>query len=310
MYQKMLVPLDGSELAEVVFTYAKELAGRLGLEAILLHIGTPEEKDFIPMRQAYIERAAETVKQQVQEVQQRQGVKPGVKPAGVRGELTEGYAAEEILRYVEENGIDLILMATHGLTGSKRWTVGHVTDKVLRASKVPVWLVRAGAPDEVPYDKWPKKTLLVPLDGSEMAESVLPHIERLAKQTGPELVEVVLLRICEPPLAPSYYVPEFAGASLNWGEYIQQEVAACKHTAKEYLIGIEQKLKDAGVSVQSEVPAGKAADEIVDYANKSPFNIIVMATHGRSGISRWVYGSVAENVLRDVSCPLFLVRPR
>ena len=65
-------------------------------------------------------------------------------------------------------------MATHGRSGIRRWIMGSVADKVLRASKVPVWLVRAGIPEEIVYVKWPKITVLVPLDGSELAESLLP----------------------------------------------------------------------------------------------------------------------------------------
>ena len=81
--------------------------------------------------------------------------------------------------------------------------------------------------------------------------------------------------------------------------------------AKEYLAGVEKRLKDSNIrSVRSEVLVGRAADEIVDYAKKNPFNIIVMATHGRSGLSRWVYGSVAGNVLQGVSSPVFLVKPQ
>ena len=127
-----------------------------------------------------------------------------------------GYPPDEILRYADENDVDLILMATHGRTGPKRWTMGSVADKILRASKVPVWLVRALIPDETPYDKWPSKTMLVPLDGSELAESVLPHAEALAKQRDTKLLEVVLLRVCEPTVAPSYYAPELSGVPLNW----------------------------------------------------------------------------------------------
>jgi len=186
--------------------------------------------------------------------------------------------------------------------------MGSVADKVLRASKVPVWLVRAGIPDEIPYDQWPKKTILAPLEGSELDESVLPHVETLAKQRGRELVDVVLLRVCEPPATPSYYAPELSGVPLHWGEHVQQETARCKQVAKEYLAGKEKRLKESNISVRSEVLVGKAADQIVDYVNKNPFNVIVMATHGRSGLSRWVYGSVAENILQEVSSPVLLVR--
>ena len=308
MYKRILVPLDGSELAEVVFTSAKELAGRLNLEVILLYVGSPALHEFTPMHQAYIERAAEIIKHQAQEVQQRTGIPPDGKPIEAYGKMTEGYAAEEILRFADENSIDMIMMATHGRSGRKRWVMGNVADKVLRASKVPVWLVRTGVPEEVPYDQWPKRTLLVSLDGSELAEAVLPHAEALTQQRGTEPVDVILLRVCEPPAAPSYYAPELTGVPLNWGEYLDQEVARCKEVAKAYLGGLEKRFKDIGISVQSAVLVGKATDEIVDYANKHPFTLIVMATHGRSGLSRWVYGSVADNVLTGVSSPILLIR--
>ena len=310
MYRRMLVPLDGSELAEVVFTYAKELAGRLDIDVILLYVCGPALREFAPMHRAYIEHAAEIVRRQLQEVQQKTGVPKRAKPVEVRGELAEGYPAEEILRYADENDIDLILVATHGRSGPKRWAMGNVADKVLRASKVPVWLVRSGIPDEIAYDKWPGKTILVPLDGSELAELVLLHVETLAKQRDAELVDVVLLRVCEPPTTPSYYAPELSGVPLNWGDYTQQEIARCRQVAGEYLTGVENQLKEKDINVRSEVLVGRAADEIVDYVNKNPFNLIVMATHGRSGLSRWVYGSVTENVLVGVTSPLFLVRPQ
>ena len=309
MFKRMLVPLDGSELAEVVFTYAKELAGRLDLDIVFLHVCTPEEHAFTAMHRAYIERVAEMVMHQSAEVQQRTGVQSGGKVVEARGELTVGHPAEEILRYADESDIDFILMATHGYSGVRRWAMGSVADKVLQASKVPVWLVRAGVPDETVYDKWPTRMILVPLDGSELAESVLPHVETLVKQRGTELVDVVLLRVCEPLATPSYYDPELSGVPLNWGEYEQQEMARSKRAANEYLTGIEKRLKDSNISARLVVLEGKAADVIVDYAQKNPFNLIVMATHGRSGLSRWVYGSVAENILQGVSSPVFLVRP-
>ncbi len=311
MYKRMLVPLDGSELAEVVLTYAKELAGRLDLEVILLYVGSSDMHEFTPMHRAYIERAADIVRRQSIAVQKRTGIQPGAKPIKVRGEMTEGHPPDEILRYTEENDVDLILMATHGRSGIRRWAMGSVADKVLRASKVPIWLVRAGIPDETPYDKWPRITILVPLDGSELAESVLPHVETLAKQRGTEPVDVVLLRVCEPPVTPYYYVPEaeISAVPFNWADHVQQETIRGKQVAKEYLAGVEKQFKASNISVRSEIRAGKATDEIVDYANKNPFNLIVMATHGRAGLSRWVYGSVAEYVVLGVSSPVLLIRP-
>ena len=213
MYRKMLVPLDGSELAEVVFTYAKELAGRLDLDIILLQVAR-RANDTMPMRQAYIEHAVETIRQQSHDVQQETTGKQAGKPIEVRGEVVVGYAAEEIIRIADENKVDLILMATHGRSGIRRWTMGSVADKILRAASMPVWLVRAGIPNEIVYDQWPRTTILVLLDGSERAEAALPYAETLAKQRGTEQVDVVLLRVCEPLPTSAYYLSE---PGVNYG---------------------------------------------------------------------------------------------
>jgi len=176
-----------------------------------------------------------------------------------------------------------------------------VVDKVLRVSKVPVWLVPAGIPVEIVYDERPRRTILVPLDGSELAEVVLPHVEALAKQRAAEPVDVVLLTVLEfQILSTSYY-----GKRLQ-----EQEELECRKRAEQYLAGVEVRLMKRGLSVKSEVLQGKPADEIVDYVNRNSFNLIVMATHGLSGLARWTYGSVADKVLHGVSSPIFLVRPR
>jgi len=263
---------------------------------------------LLPIHRAYIERAAEILRRQSAEVQEKTRSKSGGKELEVRGELAVGNAAEEILSYADKNDVDLILMATHGRSGVKRWAIGSVADKVLRASKVPVWLVRAGVPEEIVHDKWLRRTMLVPLDGSKLAESVLPHVEVLAKQRGSELVDVVLLRVCEPPIILSDY-PE-AIMELSWEEHVQKEKEWAKEAGERYLAGVEKRLSGAGLKVRSEVPLGRPIDEIIDYANRNPFNLIVLSTHGRTGITRWAYGSVADKVLQRSTSPIFLVRPR
>jgi len=310
MYRRMLVLLDGSELAEVVFPFATELAARLGLEVILLQVYGPLGRDFVPIHRAYVERSAETIRHQVEDLQERLGIQPGAKPVEIRGELADGHYADEILRLADEQDIDLILMASHGRSGIRRWQMGSVADKVLRASKIPVLFIRADVEDAIPYDKWPTRTLLVPLDGSDRAETVLPHVEALARQHAIEPVTVTLIRVCDPPIAPSYYSPELSGVPLNWGEFMEQEMTRCKHAATEYLTGITRRLEDQGVKVESEVLVGKAADEIIDYAGKNPFSILILSTHGRSGLSRLVYGSVAESILLAVSNPILLTKPK
>lgn len=295
MYKRMLVPLDGSELSEVVFPYAKDLAGRLDLGIILLHVHNPEEGEAVPLHQAYIERKVEIMKRQVGEVHKKMGTGQGGKAVQVRGELVAGYPAEEILRYADENDVGFILMATHGRSGIRRWVLGSVAEKILQASKIPVWLVRAGVPAEVVYDKWPRITMLVPLDGSELAEAVLPHVKTLAKQQGIEQMDVVLFGVAEPSVGSVYYIPN---------------VPTTLEEMKEYLAKIEKRLKDAGLTVKSEARRGNPAEQIIEYAGENPFNLIVMSTHGRSGLGRWVFGSVADKVLHGASSPVFLVRPQ
>jgi len=301
MYKKMLVPLDGSDLAEVALVYAREVASRLRLAVVLLHVYSSAETELVPARQAYINSKVDTIRREL-EVETEAGIEPVSEDVTVRGELAEGYPAEEILRYAEENSIDFILMSTHGRTGIKLWTMGSVADKILRASKVPIWLIRAGVPPEIISDKLQTRRMLVLLDGSELAESVLPHVETLAKQRGTDLIDIVLLQVCEPtPLAVYYY----STVPIDWQDYI----ARCKREDEQYLAKIEKRLKDAGLKVRYDLLMGKPADAIIDYVSENPVNLIVMSTHGRSGLSRWVYGSVAEKVLHGTSTPIFLVRP-
>jgi len=308
-YQKMLVVLDGSQLAEVVFPFAKELSGRLNMDAILLHVYAAAGREFAPMYKAYIDRSAEAIQAQARQVQDSLGPQKGARPVEVHGELTMGYHADEILRFAEEKAIDLILMASHGRSGSGRWSIGGVADKILRASKVPVLLVHAEAEKIALYDRWPTRTLLVPLSGSDVSAIVIPHAEAIAAQKG-ITVNVVLMEVIEPPVAPSYYSPELTGIPLNWGQFVDQEMARSKKAAQEYLAETEKRFKDKGIPVTSMVLTGKPAEEIVAYANKNPYTVIVMATHGRTGLSRLVYGSVAESVLFGVTNPIVLVRPQ
>ena len=306
LYKKMLVPLDGSELAEVVLPYAGELAGRLNLDAIVLHVCVPEEREFLPLHRAYVQQTANIVRGQANEARLesckgKARLQPGGRLDGTRGELAVGHPAEEILRYADENDIDFILMATHGRSGIRRWAMGSVADKVLRAAKVPVWLVRAGVPEDIVHDQRLSRTMVVPLDGSELAESVFPHVEALAMQRGAGLVNIVLLSVCEPTILPWYYPETWP---LNWRDHVDR----CKQANERYLSRVEERFRNAGFNVRSEVLTGKPADQIIDYINKGSFTLIVMATHGRTGSRRWIYGSVADKLLHGVTIPVFLVR--
>jgi nucleotide-binding universal stress UspA family protein len=309
MYKKMLVVLDGSELAEIVFPYAKELAGRLDIDVILLHVYSQAMRSSMPMYKAYIESTAKNIGMQAQQIQQSLSTSKSAKPVEVRGELVMGYHADEILRFAEENAVNLIMMASHGRSGAQRWSIGSVADKILRAARVPVWLVHAYAEKAVPYDQWHSRTLLVPLSGSDVSAIVIPHAIALAKQKGASM-DVVLMQVVEPPITPSYYSPELTGMPLNWGQFVEQEIARSKKATQEYLTDVEKQFREVGINVSSLVLTGKPAEEIVAYAGKNPFTVVIMATHGRTGLSRLVYGSVAQSVLYGITNPMVLIGPQ
>jgi nucleotide-binding universal stress UspA family protein len=184
MQKKMLVPLDGSEISEILFAYARELAGRLNLDIFLLHVCKLEEYELHPMHRRYVEHAADRIRQHSEAVRSHTSESHEKRQIDVRGVLAVGPPAEEILRCVDDNNIDFVMMATHGHSAIKRWSMGSVAAKVLRASRVPVWLIRAGIPYEVIHDRYPRVTVLVPLDGSEMAEVVRNTCRAAWNRTG------------------------------------------------------------------------------------------------------------------------------
>lgn len=144
------------------------------------------------------------------------------------------------------------------------------------------------------------KKILIPLDGSELAESALEHGLKLAEKFGSE---VYLLQVVMPvvgTLAP--YELEY-----QFSESLRQQVV---NQANEYLGQVAKKYEAGlGGKLHWKVIEGVVVDNILDYADFQGIDLIVMATHGRSGIGRWVFGSVAERVLRGSKCPIFLIRP-
>ena len=306
MYKKMLVALDGSELAETVLVYTEELMRWLPVDVTLLHVCSPREKELLSIHQAYLDKRVETLKGYSDGMYKLSG-EAGIGIAlKVQKEIVMGHPAEKILQYAEENDIDLILMATHGRSGVKRWAIGSVADKVLRASDVPVWIIRPGIVESSIDEELMMRNIIVPLDGSELAESVIPHVEALVNQRGAEFVDVTLLGVCNIPIIPEcygFYIP------LMWDE----QVKAYGGITKQYLAKIEKRLTDIGLRASSHVlvPTNvedNPAESIINYTVINPCDLIMMSTHGHSGIKRWAFGSVADRVLRGASAPIFLIR--
>jgi len=147
--------------------------------------------------------------------------------------------------------------------------------------------------------------IVVPLDGSKVGEAALPYVEDLVSKLSPEVkVEVILLQV----LAPES-IPTVTGRTPEATPYTVQELAKTEEKAMDYLNEIGEALRSKGVAVTVKVAVGDAAEEIVKLAEEIGANLIAMSTHGRSGLSRWAFGSVTDKVLRrEGRIPIIMVR--
>ena len=142
--------------------------------------------------------------------------------------------------------------------------------------------------------------IMVPLDGSELAECVLPHVEAFISQC--QIRTIVFVRIIEP------MTPAVAGEYAINLEELENRESVRKSAAEEYLKEVMGRLKAGETNLESEVLVGRVADRLADYAENNDVDLILMATHGRSGVSRWVRGSVADRTLRSASMPVLMIR--
>jgi nucleotide-binding universal stress UspA family protein len=204
-------------------------------------------------------------------------------------------AARAIVDAAQRQAADLVVMSTHGRGGLGRWVYGSVADRVLRRMAVPVLLVPALA--EPPRTTDGPLRILVPLDGSPLAEEVLGQVRALAVTRGAELL---LLRVVEPP------VPlEVDGE--GYVSLVQRDADLAE--AQRYLESVAGRLRAGGVVATTRALVEEAVPTIVATAADYRADLIAMATHGRSGLARVVLGSVAAGVLHRANTPLLLVRP-
>lgn len=296
MYEKILVPLDGSEIAEVALPYAEELAGRLGSEITLISVSHSAEEQDQQMFQSYIQKTVESMRERAERYFER----PSERAIEVNSAILVGNPAEKIVDYADSGDIDLIVMATHGRSGISRWALGSVADKVLRATERPVVLVRAQNAHPYMHKKDILSKMLVPLDGSKEGEAVIPYIEELVSKLGGEIIFFQVLAL-------AYHV-HISGDAAVQVPYTEKEMEPLKMSAQSYLKKMGSKLKERGIPTKYEVKVGAAGYEIIKLADEINADLVAMSTHGRSGIGRLVFGSITERVVRSGNTPVLLVR--
>lgn len=299
MIRRTLIPLDGSELAEQVIPHLlrfiaperTELLVMTALPSPHLHLLDQTLRSFAP-EQIAIMKAGETT-ERVQAVAQQ------LNEMGFRvaSQFLSGAPAENILRLAEEGYADLIAMSTHGRRGIELALLGSVADEVVRKARPPVFLVPAQA--VVKLDPLPRNILL-PLDGSPLAETAIPVACHFAQVTG---AVIHLIRVVE----PHDDVKELTAKQISSESDYEEEHPIIRQ-ASCYLQRIQLRLQLAGTVSHYHIMQGEPADTIARVAHAENADLIVMSTHGRAGMERMVHGSVAGQVLSNTTCPVLLMR--
>lgn len=296
MLRRILVPLDGSTFAEAALPPALSLSRRSGASLELTTVHEP-----IPTF-AYDEwetSAREWSESYLADVRDRVHGRTG---NGVETTVRSGRVAEELRERARETAADLVVMATHGRGALTRAWLGSVADTFVRHAPCPVLLVR---PDEngqpEPEEDWAPATVLVPLDGSELGESILERMVEVATLYDADLV---LLRVVAYPMElASPYLPHTV--QMN-----QDMVDEARNAARDYLDRVAGPIRDQGLAVEVEVSVdAQAGNGILDAARERDVDLIAMSTRGRGGVARAVLGSTADKVIRGARRPTLVYRP-
>lgn len=297
MYNKIVVPLDGSNVAETVLPYVREFADSLKAQIELLGVIEPVLAgihDYVYSKH-HISVEDLLLKQTEDYLKKASAYFSGT-PGTVTTKIVKGIAAEKIVEEARDPST-LIAMSTHGRSGVGRWAMGSVTDKVLHMAAKPMFIVRGS--DEKPAAAAAKfRNVIVPLDGSSVAEQALVTATEIAKSMN---LKIIIARVT-PPLAGYYQFTEYP--AINFGELAQE----LDKDATKYLETVEQKLKNSGVGqVEKVLLHGNAAAAIIDEAKKVPDSFVIMTTHGLSGVKRTILGSITDRVVTESDRPVLVV---
>jgi len=296
MFQHILIGLDGSPLAETILTYVSAIAKRVGADLTLLYaVHLTEEmrqKEAYQILQPAIQQNVTKAQDYLNRVVQRLTAN-GLK---VQSWVRIGDAATEILHCARQDNMDLIALATHGRSGLQRWFYGSVAEKVLHTTPTPLLLIRPSEDQAAALADLTQ--IVVPLDGSPVAERALTVAEGLAERAH---VPLVLLRVVE--ILSLDFGDPFGTSYAAYPELLDRLQEAADSYINERAAGLRAK----GHTVLTETPVGLPADNIVRYAHAHSGSLVVMATHGRTGVANVMLGSVARRVVQHGNTPTLVV---
>jgi nucleotide-binding universal stress UspA family protein len=292
----ILAPLDGSPLAETILPFVQSLTRRSRGRVTLLYVAPGREGGPRGVDVQAVDRMARRDRELAESYLQDQ--RRRLTAAGIDADVAvaTGRPAPGIVGHAEQAGVDLVALSTHGRSGVQAWAHGSVADEVLHTSRTPVLLVRPG-------DRWTVaphdiERVIVPLDGSDEAEAALRVAEPLAARGD---LPMALIRCVEPMSLD--FVADQRGVP-----YIGMEsmVAVMVQEARDYLEAVAGRLRRRGLAVTTQVSVGAAAPCIAAFARSSAENLVVLATHARTGWRRVLVGSVARRIAHSVPTPVIL----
>ena len=297
MFTRLLVPLDGSHLAESVLPLVEHVATAGGSAVLLLHVlerRPPAEVHgerhltAVPEAQTYLDAVARRLRER------------GISVAYHAHDAPEGDVAGSIAAHAEEERADLIVLCTHGSGRMREIIFGSIAQKVLNRGTIPVLLVRP-TPDGGPPPFEPR-TVLVPLEATAAAEVAIPAARELARVLGAALHLVMVVAthttIRGDRAAAATLLPSATRAELELEE----------RDAAGYLEGLAMRLREDGLRVTTEVRRGDTASMLSDEAAEPGVGLVVVATHGRAGLQATWAGSVTAHLLSRTRAPVLLLR--
>jgi nucleotide-binding universal stress UspA family protein len=287
MLKTVLVPLDGSPLAERALSLATALSIPTAAHLLLVRVsaGKSPADDGAPYG-TYLEKTGADLRDRGFHVD----------TADLSGEPVAGVISQAAREYPA----DLIVMTTHGRTGPRRWVLGSIAEALVTCSPVPVLLQRAWDPGRRAILLGDQPTLLVPVDGSKFSEAVLPAAVSLADDLG---AEILLVRVD----TRTFDILRGDENALDFPANQGYHPVAAIHDYLERLV--ERLHTGSSVPVRYRVERGDAATAIIAATEDTHAALVMMATHGRTGFQRMALGSVADGVLQRGCAPLVLVHP-
>lgn len=296
MFAKILVPLDGSELAERALKPALEIARAAAGEITLLTVPVYRQV-LVPGPTGYgLVIPDQMLDMQYEEASQYlTTIQGSLDQSLVRSaQIVRGDVAGAIVDFAAEQGVELIVMTTHGYSGFTRWMLGSITERVLRKAPCPVMVVRCA--------DFPKH-IVITLDGSELAEQALEPGLALARAFG---ARVTLFRVEPDDDLGSLELSLLYAAGTDLGRELNRE---CDERLEYYLECLAEKHRSADLQIETLVVKGEPAREILQFTESGQVDLLAMATHGHTGLRRWVYGSITGKCLHNSACAMLIVRP-